>query len=305
MRRRAALAVVLAAWACAGTPPAPSRAEQQAIALNARAARAFEQGDYRRARSLYEEALRIDASVENADGIAANALSLARVHQAAGDSAAAHAVLDALLARSSAGGPLAIAPLRRADALARKAQLYLAAGDLARAAESADRAVALCASCAALPAILNLRGRVALAAREPAAALDWAAKALAAATAERGATSDGRAQRADLYDARVERGEIYDARIERANALRLTGEARLARGEAAAALAPLEQALELDRELRRSGRIRLDLMALGRSHAALGNAGAAKEFYSRALAVGAAASDDAGAQEARRALAGP
>ena len=283
MKRRArtiaaSSAAALLACACASVEPPQNRSEQQGAALNQRAARAFEQGDYRRAAALYEQALRLNWGVENPEGIAANALSLARAHQAGGDPLAAHRVLDGLLDQ----GPLAIPQASRSEAQARKAQLYLDANDAARALEWSDRALASCIDCAALPAIQSLRGRVALAAGDHGAALDWAGKALAATGSGPG---PGRAG-------------------ERANALRLTGEARLARGEPQLAVAPLEQALEIDRGLGLPSRIRLDLMALGRAHLQLGNRAAAREYFVRARRVSEAVNDQAGVSAASRAIEG-
>lgn len=271
-----AVLAALLACACASVPPPESRTAQQAAALNQRAARAFEQGDYRRATALYEQALRLDAAVENIEGIAANGLSLARAHQAAGDATAAHRVLDELLVEQ----PLPIEQARRAEAQARKAQLYLDANDTARALEWSDRSLGSCIGCASLPALQGLRGRAALAAGDPAAALDWAGKALAAA------------------------GSGIERAGERASALRLAGEARLARGEHQAAMAPLEQALEIDRGLGLPSRIHADLMALGRAHLRLGNRAAARDYFSRARRVGEAANDPAGVRAAERAIEG-
>jgi tetratricopeptide (TPR) repeat protein len=274
---RPAAACVLAAvlaCACAGTAQPPNATERQASALNQRAARAFEQRDYRRAAALYEQALRLDAAVENTDGMAANALSLARTWQAAGDPAAAHRALDTVLAE----GPLAFAPAQRAQAQARKAQLYLEAGDAAGARRWSDAALASCADCAALPAIQTLRGRADLAAEDHASALEWGGRALASA--------------ADRQPG------------ERANALRLLGEARIARGEHQAAVAPLEQALELDRSLGRPALIYRDLMALGQAYLKLGDRPRALAYFSRAKGVSAAAGDEAGARAASQAMEG-
>lgn len=273
-------AAALLACACAGTVPTQNKTEQQAAAFNQRAARAFEQGDYRRAAALYEQALRLNTGVENSEGIAVNALSLARAHQAGGEAAAAHRVLDGLLA----DGPLPLPPARRAEAQARKAQLYLDANDAARSLEWSDKALASCAGCVALPAIQTLRGRAALAAADHGAALDWANRALATIGTST-ASGPGSAG-------------------ERANALRLAGEARLARGEHQVALATLEQALQLDRGLGLSARIFLDLMALGRVQLAMGNRTAARDYFVRARSVGVAANDEAGARAAGRAIEG-
>jgi tetratricopeptide (TPR) repeat protein len=278
------LAALLACACANGTRVAPTqnKTEQLSAALSQRAARAFEQGDYRRAAALYEQALRLNAGVENTEGIAANALSLARSHQAAGDAAAAHRALDGLLA----DGPLPLPPAQRAEAQARKAQLHLDANEAAHAVEWSGKALASCSGCAALPAIQTLRGRAALAAGDDAAALAWATKALAATESGPGS------------------GPGSGNAGERANALRLAGEARLARREHQAAVAPLEQALEIDRALGLPSRIQLDLMALGRAHSALGNRATARDYFARARSVSAAANDEAGVRAASRAMEG-
>jgi len=259
---------------CAGSAPAPTATERQAVTLNQRATRAFEQGDYRRSAALYESALRLNIAIENVDGIAANALSLARAHQAGDDAPAAHRALDRLLAN----GPLEFPPARRAEAQARKTLLYLDAGDTARAAESSKQALASCGECPAMAAIQVLSGRAALAAGDYAAALEWAARALAASASAQP--------------------------VERANALRLTGEARLARGEHQAALQPLEQALEIDRSIGLPARIFRDLMALGRVQVQLGNRVAARNLFTRARDVSEAAGNVEGVRAAGRAADG-
>jgi len=269
------VAALLAGGCAGGAPPLPNATERQAIALNQRAARAYDRGDYRRAAALYEQAMRFDAAVENTDGMAANALSLARTWQAAGDAAAAHRALDGMLE-----GPLQPGQPYRAEAQARKAQLYLDAGDAANARRWSDEALASCAGCAALAAIQTVRGRVALADADYAAALEWGGRALATA------------------------GNAAGQARERANALRLIGEARIAGGEHQAALAPLEQALELDRSLGLAARVYADLMALGHAQQKLGKRSLALDYFSRAKNASAAAGDEAAARTAERAMEG-
>ncbi len=261
--------------ACAAAPqPEPTRTQQQAIALNQSARAAFERGDLTRARQLYEQALATDTSIENADGIALNALSLAQVHQMLGEPDAAQRYLDRLLEDSD----LQIPRERKAEAAARKALLALGAGDAVAAERWADTGLALCAgSCSAQAALLNLRARTALARADTSAAIEWAARAQSAAPDESG-------------------------RTERANALRITGEARLALGEQRAAVQALEQALALDKALGLPQRIYSDLMLLGRAHAALGERAAARGYFRRSLAVANAAKDADGARAAQAAL---
>jgi len=266
---------VLLLVACAGTPPAePARTQRQAIALNQSARAAFERGDLTRARQLYEQALATDTSIENADGIAMNALSLAQVHQMLGEPDAAQRYLDRLLEDSEPPIPRE----RKAEAAARKAQLALSANDTAGADRWADNGINLCAgSCSARAALLNLHARAALARADNSAAIEWATRAQSVATDERG-------------------------RAERANALRVIGEARLALGEQRAAIQALEQALALDKTLALPQRIYSDLMLLGRAHAALGEREAARGYFRRSLAVANAVKDADGARQAQTAL---
>jgi tetratricopeptide (TPR) repeat protein len=272
--RALALAMLAMLGGCASSPPEPSRVEREAVGVNQRAARAFQQGNLAQARSLYEEALKLDVAIENAEGIAVNLLSLARIEQAAGNAPAAHALLDRLLSDA----PLALPRARHAEAAARKAQLHLSARETARAAEWAARAETLCPpACPARAAALNLRALAAFDADDPAAAAELAQRAVGAATGD-------------------------DGRAERANGQRLLGEARLARNESAAAHEALREALSLDQALGLPGRIFRDLMLLGQAAEKLGRREEARGYFARALAVGAAQGDGAAQRLARAQL---
>jgi tetratricopeptide (TPR) repeat protein len=86
--------------------------------------------------------------------------------------------------------------------------------------------------------------------------------------------------------------------------MRLTGEAHSARGEHQAALAQLEQALEIDHGVGIPARIYMDLMALGQVQLQLGDRVKARSYFMRARSVGLATADEAGRLAAERALAG-
>ncbi len=88
-------------------------------------------------------------------------------------------------------------------------------------------------------------------------------------------------------------------RVETANAMRLLGNIAIRAGDAAAALAPLSEALAIDRELALPRKIYLDLLSLGRASALDGERAAARTYYARALAVSAADRDVQGEAEAR------
>jgi tetratricopeptide (TPR) repeat protein len=255
----ASCAAALLLCACAGAPQEPLNARlARAADYNRRGETALERGEYRRALALYEAALRIDVSIEHAEGVAINSLNLARVHQLLGEDALAQQRLDALL-----GGGLAPIPvIYVAAARLRKAVLYQSAGDASAASAWADRAAELCrdSGCSLYGSLLNLRSRVALAGGDDPGASALAAQALS-----------------------VNRGR--GAREEIANSLRLQAQAQLRRKAYAAALAPLEEALALDQALGLPDRIALDLRFLADAHAGAGDAEQARELRARAANV--------------------
>jgi ATP/maltotriose-dependent transcriptional regulator MalT len=106
------------------------------------------------------------------------------------------------------------------------------------------------------------------------------------------------AEAARLAQAAVERSRGAAGRAETANALRTLGRARHAQGESAAALAPLKQALELDREIGDPRKILADLAELARAADAAGDAAAAKDYKERSLAVSKAMNGGRGPAEA-------
>lgn len=272
------LAALLAG--CGSAPPEPSAAEREAVGYNQRGARALRTGRIEDARKFYQAALRVDRSVENADGIAVNLLALARVDQAAGNLSSAQTHLDAVLDDA----PLALPRSRKAEAAARKALFAFDAGDIARAADWSRRAEELCLpACAARAAITNLRARAALASGDAAGASRLARRALEAANGSGAGSAD-------------------DPRIERANANRLIGEAAIALRDTKSARPALSDALALDQALGRADRIRRDLILLAQAIEMEGDRDGALAHYRRALEVATAAGDSAGADEARKFL---
>jgi tetratricopeptide (TPR) repeat protein len=277
MRLLAAFLACTLAAACARAPvpekPAQPVAVQSSAAMDAnrRAEASLRRGDLEVAALRYREALRLSLAVEDADGIAANALSLSIVLQRQGKYEEARASLAPLLERATLEFP----PERRAQAALRRAVLDLDERRHAPAAEWAARAAAWCGSpCALAAAIRNVQGQLALEAGRREEAAQAAGEALAAARA----ASDT---------------------AETANALRLSGMAAIAAGDGAGALAPLTEALAIDQGLGVPRKIALDLVALGRAAALRGERGPARAYYARALAVSEADRDAAGAAEAR------
>ena len=266
--------VLVAACAQPPAPPIPAR-EAAAIAANRRAETYFRRGDFENAAQYYREALRIAQSIEDADGIAANAINLSIAYQRLAQPAAARASLAQVLDQSK----LSFAPARLAQAALRRAVLDLDERRHADAAAWIDNAASYCGEqgCALASAINNVKGQLALEAGNSAAA---AASAQAALATSRAAGD----------------------RAETANALRLLGNAAIGAADAGAALAPLREALAIDRELALPRKIYLDLISLGRASALAGERGAARAYYERALAVSEADHDAPGAAAARALL---
>jgi tetratricopeptide (TPR) repeat protein len=275
----AGLACCLVA-ACAksptSAPPPPSTAVQPTAAMeaNRRAEASLRRGELDSAALNYREALRLSLAVEDANGIAANAVNLSIVYQRQGNYAEARAALAPLLERAT----LAHAPGHRAQAALRRAVLDLEQGRAAEAAEWAGRAATWCGEpCAIAGAIRNVQGQLAL----QAGRLDEAGAAARSALAASRASS--------------ETAEI-------ANAQRLLGMVALAAGDGAAATNALNEALAIDRELGISRRIALDLIGLGRASMLRGERDAAHTYFARALEVSTADRDAAGAGAARTLL---
>jgi tetratricopeptide (TPR) repeat protein len=277
MRFAAAAACVLLA-ACAArspAPPAPAQAtavqSTAAMEANRRGEASLRRGELDGAALHYREALRLSLAVEDANGIAANAVNLSIVYQRQGKYEEARASLVPLLE----GATLSHAPERRAQAALRRAVLDLDERRHAGASEWAERAAAWCGEpCALVAAIQNVKGQLAL----------EAGRFDEAAAAARSALAASRAA-----------GEAAEI----ANAQRLLGMTALAAGNGAAALDALREALAIDRELGIPRRISLDLIGLGRGSALRGEREAARGYYARARVVSEADRDAAGAAEAR------
>ena len=267
-----ALPLVLAACVAQAPSSPPPSGEAAVIEANRKADAYLRGGDLEGAARQYREAIRLARSVEDAEGIAANAINLSIVYQRLGRRDDARASLSLLLER----GQLGFSGERLAQAALRRCVLDLEDRRIASATEWIDRAASYCGQrgCAVSAAIQNMRGQLAL---ESGAMEQAAASAKTALSLSRAA----------------------DDRAEAANALRLLGAVAIRTGDAGAATGYLTQALALDRELGAPRKIYLDLIALGRASALRGERGAARSYYERARAVSEADRDAGGAAEAR------
>jgi len=250
--------------ACGSAPPAPSDVElrrERLLDLNDRAQRAVARGELRRADALYREALRTAESFEDFHSIGVNALNLAAVQQALGETDGAQRVLERVLAAPDRfERPLV------AQAAGLRAALALQTGDLDAAASWLKRAEEECKppACRIQSALLVLRAQLALERGAAGEASELASRALAASRSE-------------------------GSREEEANSLRVGGRAAAAQGSHTEAIAQLDQALAIDKQLALPYKIGLDLIALAETELMRGGRQAARGYAQRALDVSRAA----------------
>lgn len=251
---------------CGHAPEKPANARlTQSQQLSQQGHDAYRRGDAAAAIGFYQRALQLNRSIENQAGIVADRINLSRAFEAAGDLPAARQHLDRLVADRS----LQLDAGQHAHAYAALALLALKQGNTEEGGRMIATASQACGdACASLAPIANIRALIELERGDPARALTTATASLPLLAGA-------------------------DQSAERANALRIIGRARLARGETGAALEVLHQALALDRELGKPDRIVDDLLLLAGAHAAAGNRSSAEEFYLRAATVAEAADDPA------------
>jgi tetratricopeptide (TPR) repeat protein len=262
----------------AAPPQSQSQSQSRLADAEGRAAALMRAGDLDGAARQYDEAARLAASVENADAVAANSINQSIVYQWMGRDADAR---DAL-ARVLDDPRRPFSERRRLQAELRRAIVELALQNPITAATYADRAAKRCAdlSCEYGPTIMNVQAQIALETSQPASAEALAQKA-------------------------ADRARSRNDRAETANALRLLGKARRLQNNPAAAIAPLEQALAIDRDLADPRKILADLTELSLASSSSGNKEAARDYYERAVTVSRAVHDTRGLAEVEAQLRRP
>jgi tetratricopeptide (TPR) repeat protein len=257
---------------CGSPMPPQSARHEQAIQANHQGESAFYRGDYSHALAYFNEALRIDTSIENVDGIATNRINLARTALAVNDDEQAQRHLDQLLKSTTMQYP----PTQLAQASALQATRLFMHGNLNEALAYVDKGRAWCGSdCTAAASLSLLRAQIALRAAHADAAIEYASDAL---------------RRTD--------GRLHAE--EKANALRVIGEAWMQKKDVEAAIARFEQALALDREAGLPHKIGIDLMHLAKASKLAHRLDDANTYFRRAAAVRSAAGDQSGAALALR-----
>ncbi|TAL22083.1 MAG: tetratricopeptide repeat protein [Nitrospirae bacterium] len=255
-----------------GGPEAPtlSSIHAQAAGYNLNAARAAEKGDYEKALDNYEEALRINQSIENTEGIAVNLINMAVIYQKQGNISEAEKLIDMVFLIPDINDSI------KAEAAFEKARLYLKAKELAKAREWVNKSLSLNKGIRE-GSRWNLLGRIALMEGNYAEALTAANTALK--------LNSGNKQRA-----------------EEANSLRLTAEIKALSDKFEDSMSSYIKALEIDKESGDSKKIAMDLMGLGEVSLKYGRLQDAVNFYIRAYTVSGTAGDMEGASKAAGSL---
>ena len=261
-----ALLAMTALAGCSGQKKSViSETARSAAQENSRGLLASSRGDWDSALDEFHSALKLNGTIENTDGMALNLLNMARLHR------------------------------HRSE--------------LGKAGDEIDRALALVANSSPLYSELAFeRARISQKAGDLPAAATWAKKALERATdAERGSrlnllgrilfqqTMMREAEELTLQALTTNRQNGLGE--EEANSQRLLGDIYCTAGNFPAAMEAYERALALDKELGRSGKITLDLMALGSSAALAEMDENALGYYLRALDVARYAEDRGAASE--------
>jgi tetratricopeptide (TPR) repeat protein len=246
--------------ACSHVEEIRSARQEQATEFNQRAQHAFLRGEYLAAADLYGNALQLDVSIENVNGIAINMLNLARVNQVLGKNALAQRYLDSMLEDKA----LHYAPAQLAAAAVQKSLLLLQENDMAGATTWVDNSAEYCVSDCPLAGVIdNARASIALRSNDADKALHWSDRAASA--------------------------NKNTSPLEYANSLRLTASAKSMKNEHDAALHLAEEALVIDKSLGLPEKIRQDLLLSAQAHEKLGHAEQAAQYRDRAARIAATA----------------
>jgi len=258
--------LLLSTAGCAGkSPEALSASHLEAIRHNQSGIKAEARGENPRALEEFSEALRINSSIENSEGIIVALVNISRVHRRIGDAKAALAMVSRALPRVIPSAPL------YPEVAFEMAQVQLLSGDLNASSEWASNAVAADTGSQRgmrinlLARILFLKGKL--------------------------TEAEIKVREALLLNR--ENG----LRGEEANSLRTLGDIQSAGKRHAEAAEYYNQALAIDKTVGRSRKIAADLRALAALALLHGDSDEALGFYRRAFTVNSTGGDLSGAAE--------
>ncbi|BCB96039.1 hypothetical protein JZK55_09610 [Dissulfurispira thermophila] len=249
---------------CGAKHPTLSDAHLSAIKFNQRAELAFKKGDYKDALILYNEAIRINRSIEDIDGIAINIINMTATYRKLGDKDNAHKQIDEILNPS----PINYNPLHRFEAAFLKAMLYFDEKNYDKVLEWSDIALSFCQSsqCTNIGKVYNLKGRAYLEKGDVTSAISYGNKGL-------------------------ESNKEDEHKSEKANSMRLIADIKAMRSEYEDAQKFYEDALYIDKTLGLSRKIVMDLIGLGNVFLKQGNCKSAAAYFKRAISVNEASED--------------
>ncbi|MBI5194913.1 MAG: tetratricopeptide repeat protein [Nitrospirae bacterium] len=249
--------LLFTAAGCGHTPLSMSDVQKQAVEFNQQGESAFKKGIYKRALSSYAEALRLNRSIENFEGIGINLVNMAVVQHKLGDKDSAHRYADEVVRSSEFGVRSGLI----SDAAFIKALLYLDDRNYDQALKWADKALNFCRDdCRTEGGIYNLKGRTAFFKGDFSSALTYAETGL-------------------------ELNKKSSDKDEEANSLRLIAGIKAKRGEYEDSKKLFKNALAIDKELGAGRKVAMDLTGIGDIFAGQGACKDAMNYYIRSMSV--------------------
>lgn len=249
---------------CGGpSTPTLSSIHTKAIEYNQKGMKAAGKGDYEKALGYYMEALKINRSVENTEGIAINLINIAAIYHKKDNAFEAHEFIDMAFSIPNINDDI------KSEAAFEKARLYLKEKEVSKAKEWADRSLSLNKGIRE-GSRWNLLGRVAL--------------------------MEGRYGEAlAIANTALNLNRENKQRIEEANSLRLIAEISAQTDRYEESREFYLKALEIDKETGDSKKIAMSLRGLGELSLKYGHLQDAINFYMRAYNVSSNADDIEGA----------
>lgn len=238
----------------------------KAIEYNQNAAKAMEKGDYEKALAYYMEALKVNRSIENTEGIAVNLINIAVLYQKKGNTSGAHEFVDIAFSMPDISNEI------RSDAAYEKARIYLKGNNTAKAKEWVNKSLSLNKGLNE-GSRWNLMGRISFA--------------------------EGKYdEAAAMANTALNFNRENKQRAEESNSLRLMAEINAQKGIYSESKAHYMKALGIDKELGNSKKIAMTLRGVGTLSLRQGHFQDAVMFYMRAYDVSSNAGDTEGASEA-------
>jgi len=264
--RYCAIALLFVFIGCGG-PSAPtlSAVHEKAVEHNQKAAKALENGDYEKALAYYMEALRVNRSIENTEGIAVNLINIAVLYQKKGNTSSAHEFVDIAFSIPDVSNEI------RSDAAYEKARIYLKGENTAKAKEWVNNSLSLNRGLRE-GSRWNLMGRIAL--------------------------TEGKYEEAlTIANTALRFNRENKQRAEESNSLRLMADINAQKGLYSESRELYKKSLEIDKELGDSKKIAMTLRRIGTLSLKQGHFQDAVTFYMRAYDVSSSAGDTEGTSE--------